>query len=303
VDASHRDPRWAIAARALLFPAVLVAAVAAVAGGLALGLPGMPLQFGTFLFALLAVIVFERILPADPAGNRARGGDWKVDAVSFAGIMAVVNPMLELGGPLLIAGLVAELGLIGSLGLFPSEWPFALQVALAALLAEFGGYWMHRLAHEAPFLWRFHASHHSSERIYWLNGYRVHPLNAIWNHLAGVFVVKLAGAGAEVVTVYLAIAGVLSAFQHANIRLILGPLNWIFSTNELHRWHHADRPEQANRNYGGVLIVWDLVFGTYYREPGARPARYGLFPGNERYPRASWWRQIAIPFAWSRGMR
>lgn len=298
-----RDPRWAVAARALLFPAVLVTAVGAVAGGLAAGLPGMPLQFGSFVFALLAVIVFERILPEDAAGARARAGDWKVDAVSFAGVMTVVNPLLELGGPLVIAGLVAELGLIGSLGLFPVEWPLVLQVALAALLAEFGGYWMHRLAHESPLLWRFHASHHSSERIYWLNGYRVHPLNAVWHHLAGVFVVKLAGAGAEVVTIYLAIAGVLSAFQHANIRLIFGPLNWVFSTNELHRWHHADRPEEANRNYGGVLVIWDLVFGTYLRRPGARPQRYGLFPGNERYPRASWWRQIAVPFAWRRRMQ
>jgi ornithine lipid hydroxylase len=302
VDAT-RDPRWAIAARALLFPTVLVTAVGAVAGGIAAGLPGMPLQFGSFVFALLTVIAFERILPEDAAGNRARAGDWKVDAVSFAGVMAVVNPMLELGGPLLIAGLVAELGLIGSLGLFPVEWPFALQVALAALLAEFGGYWMHRLAHESPLLWRFHASHHSSERIYWLNGYRVHPLNAVWHHLAGVFIVKLAGAGAEVVTVYLAIAGVLSAFQHANIRLILGPLNWVFSTNELHRWHHADRPEEANRNYGGVLVIWDLVLGTYLRRPGGKPQRYGLFPGNERYPRASWWRQIAVPFAWRQRMQ
>jgi ornithine lipid hydroxylase len=298
-----RDPRWAIAARALLFPTVLVTAVGAVAGGMAAGLPGMPLQFGSFVFALLTVIVFERVLPEDAGGTRARAGDWKVDAVSFAGVMAVVNPLLELGGPLVIAGFVAELGLIGSLGLFPQDWPFALQVALAALLAEFGGYWMHRLAHESPLLWRFHASHHSSERIYWLNGYRVHPLNAVWHHLAGVFIVKLAGAGPEVVTVYLAIAGVLSAFQHANIRLILGPLNWVFSTNELHRWHHADRPEEANRNYGGVLVIWDLVFGTYLRRPGARPARYGLFPGNERYPRASWWRQIAVPFAWKQRMQ
>jgi hypothetical protein len=88
-----------------------------------------------------------------------------------------------------------------------------------------------------------------------------------------------------------------ATFQHANIRLILGPLNWVFSTNELHRWQHADRPEEANRNYGGVLVIWDLVFGTYLRRPGARPLRYGLFPGNERYPRASWWRQISVPFA------
>lgn len=300
MDDIRRDTRWAIAARALLFPAALAGVIAAVPIGLRADLPGMALQFGTFLAALLIVATFERILPDDPANNRPRDGDWKVDAMSFAGLMAVVNPALELGAPLLLAAVVAESGLIGSLGLFPAEWPFAAQLALAALLGEFGAYWMHRLAHETPLLWRFHASHHSTERIYWLNGFRVHPLNVVWHHLAGVFVVKLAGAGPEVLTAYLAMAGVVTAFQHANIRLILGPLNWLFSTNELHRWHHADRAAEANKNYGGVLIVWDLVFGTYLRRPGARPMRYGLFPGNENYPRRSWWRQIVVPFAWQR---
>jgi sterol desaturase/sphingolipid hydroxylase (fatty acid hydroxylase superfamily) len=298
VDAIRRDPRWATAARALLFPATLAGAVAGVLAGLEAGLPAMPLQFGTFIAAIVLVAVFERALPHDPGANRARTGDWKVDAVSFAGVMGVVNPALELGGPLLLAAMVAEFGYVGSLGLFPFDWPFAAQLALAVLAAEFGGYWMHRLAHETRWLWRFHASHHSSERVYWLNGFRVHPFNVIWHHAASVFVLKLMGAGSAVLAAYLALAGVATVFQHANIRLLLGPLNWVFSTNELHRWHHSDRPEEANRNYGGVLIVWDLLFGTYLRRPGAAPARYGLFPGNDAYPRASWWRQLVVPFAW-----
>jgi sterol desaturase/sphingolipid hydroxylase (fatty acid hydroxylase superfamily) len=295
------DPFWALALRAGLFPAALILAAGGTVWGLSAGIPGMPLQFGAFVGALVVVVAFERLLSEEQRGDRPKRSEWAVDATSFAVLMAVVNPGIELGVPLLFGGLVAAFDLPSTLNLFPSHLPLGAQVALALLGAEFGQYWMHRAAHEWPALWRVHASHHSSERIYWLNGFRVHPLNAVWHHLAGVFVLKLAGAPSGVLFICLAIAGVVQVFQHANLRLILGPLNWIFSTNELHRWHHADTPQQGNTNYGGVLIVWDLLFGTYLRRPGQRPERYGLFPGNESYPRHSWLGQMVAPFAWPAG--
>jgi sterol desaturase/sphingolipid hydroxylase (fatty acid hydroxylase superfamily) len=53
-------------------------------------------------------------------------------------------------------------------------------------------------------------------------------------------------------------------FQHANVQLRLGPLNWFFSMAELHRWHHSRTVEEANHNYGQTISVWDWVFGTRY---------------------------------------
>lgn len=288
-----------IPVRLLLFPGTLASALTGTNLGLQAGLPGLPLQFAGFIGALLIVILAERWL-ADDIGGPGRGPDWTVDGPSFGVVVGVVNPALELGLPLLAAGALAAVSLPATFGVFPNHWPLPAQLALAAVTAEFGQYWMHRLAHEWPPMWRFHASHHSAERVYWLNGFRVHPLNVVWHHLAGVFLLKLLGATTDILAVYLAMAGVVSAFQHANVRLILGPLNLIFSTNELHRWHHADLPEQGNRNYGGVLSIWDLVFGTYLRVEGERPARYGLYAGNEFYPRESWWRQLVIPFRWPR---
>jgi sterol desaturase/sphingolipid hydroxylase (fatty acid hydroxylase superfamily) len=281
--------------RGLLFPATLLLALAATALGLRSGLPAMPLQFGGFLAALAIVALAERLMPQD-AGHGAAAIDWKVDALSFGAVMTIVNPVLELGLPLLAAGLLAAAALPPAADWFPTHWPLPAKVTLAAVIAEFGQYWLHRLAHEWPPLWRFHASHHSSERLYWLNGFRVHPANVVWHHLAGVFVLKLIGADVETLALCLTMAGVVSAFQHANLRLVFGPLNWIFSTNDLHRWHHADRPDEANRNYGGMLSIWDLVFGTYLHRPGRQPERYGLFPGNESYPRDNWWAQLAVPF-------
>ena len=58
--------------------------------------------------------------------------------------------------------------------------------------------------------------------------------------------------------------GVHGLFQHANVDVRLGGLNWVFSMAELHRWHHSRTVAEANHNYGNNLIVWDLVFGTYF---------------------------------------
>lgn len=293
-------PHRTIPIRMVLFPAALTAAVAGTIVGLQTGLPAIPLQLGSFLGALLIVALAERWFADDVGDAPGTGPDWKVDGLSFGVIIGLVNPVLELGLPLLAAGLLAAVSLPATFHLFPNHWPLAAQLALAAVTAEFGQYWMHRLAHEWPPLWRFHACHHSSERLYWLNGFRTHPLNVAWHHLAGVFLLKLLGASPDILAVYLAMAAVVFAFQHANLDLVHGPLNWIFATNELHRWHHADLPEQGNRNYGGVLSIWDLVFGSYLRVRGERPARYGLYAGNEFYPRDNWWRQLVIPFSWPR---
>jgi sterol desaturase/sphingolipid hydroxylase (fatty acid hydroxylase superfamily) len=58
---------------------------------------------------------------------------------------------------------------------------------------------------------------------------------------------------------------------HCNVEMRLGPLSWIFNTPELHRWHHSKDLREANRNYCENLMVWDLLFGTYFRESHRRP--------------------------------
>ncbi len=303
-DSSHRGPQTSLAAgffQATLFPAVVAAGIAVMMHASDWGIPLPGMQVIVF-FAVLALIAgVERVIPVDATWNASRKGDYKTDLASFVVLMAATDPVLKALTPIVLASLMVLLGMPVWLDLFPSDWPFLAQLAVAALIAEFGQYWMHRLAHERSLLWRFHALHHSVERIYWLNGFRVHPLNMVWHYAAGGFVLHLLGAGTDVIVTFFTLSGIVGAFQHANIRLALGPLNYLFSTNELHRWHHSDKPHEGNRNYGGVLIVWDLVFGTYCRLPDARPERLGLSdsPG---YPRDSFWRQLVAPFFWSRMM-
>ena len=108
----------------------------------------------------------------------------------------------------------------------------------------------------------------------------------------------LLGVGPEVVALRALFAAIHGIFQHSNLALELGPLNWIFSMAELHRWHHSRSMEEANCNYGQNLIVWDTLFGTRYlpedREP---PVDVGI-PDLPGFP-TRYLGQLASPFRWS----
>ncbi|GAA6153167.1 sterol desaturase family protein [Pseudoteredinibacter isoporae] len=176
---------------------------------------------------------------------------------------------------------------------WPHQWPLALQLVLALLLAEFGRYWVHRWAHELSFLWRFHAVHHSVERLYWLNAARFHPLEKILLHIPETLPFILLGANAEVLALYFVTTGIHGLFQHSNIQLKLGPLNYVFAMAELHRFHHSKVIRESNSNYGNNLIVWDLVFGTFYWPKDREVGDIGLL--NPEYPK-TFLRQCSAPF-------
>jgi sterol desaturase/sphingolipid hydroxylase (fatty acid hydroxylase superfamily) len=107
------------------------------------------------------------------------------------------------------------------------------------------------------------------------------------------------GCPGDVILLFALFDGVFGMLQHCNVAVRLGPLNRIFSMAEPHRWHHSRTLVEANANYGSNLIVWDLVFGTFFlpqdREP---PAAIGI-AGMEHFPR-SYLAQLATPFRWQR---
>jgi sterol desaturase/sphingolipid hydroxylase (fatty acid hydroxylase superfamily) len=185
-------------------------------------------------------------------------------------------------------------------GLWPGHWPGPAQLALALLLAEFGHYWFHRFSHEWPLLWRLHAVHHSAPRLYWMNATRFHPLDLLalasceWGPLL------LLGIGPDAFLSFLIFRSVYGQIQHCNIALASpGWLNRVFSSHELHRWHHSTRSDEGNTNYGAALSVWDSLFGSYFL-PSDRafegPVGIGALPD---FPR-SYAAQLLAPFRWSR---
>ena len=247
--------------------------------------------------AFLTVIVLERLFPFHPSWNRNHA-DLGVDIrhiVTVTLTTGLADPALRLLGVLVGSWLLGGYALQA----WPSDWPLLAQLGLALVIGEFGQYWAHRLGHEIPLLWRFHALHHSAPRLYWLNAARFHPVDILLGNFAAIIPLVALGAGERVLILWVLFAAVHGIFQHCNLPVRLGPLNWVFSMAELHRWHHSRRVVESNRNYGQNLIVWDTVFGTRFLPSDREPPRDIGLTGLPGYP-MGWLDQELAPFRWSR---
>ena len=178
--------------------------------------------------------------------------------------------------------------------LWPHQWPIGAQVVLMILAADFLRYWLHRFSHELSPLWKLHAVHHSPKKLYWVNVGRFHPIEKALQFLVDALPFIVVGVAADVLSLYFVFYAVNGFFQHCNVELRMGPLNYVISGPQLHRWHHSRKPEEANSNYGNNVIVWDLVFGTYFYPRDRLVEELGL--RNDEYPQ-DFTAQMKTPFA------
>lgn len=147
---------------------------------------------------------------------------------------------------------------------------------LLFLGVEFAYYWFHRLSHEVRWMWATHAVHHSSEHLTVLAAYRLG-----WTGLiSGGWLVYLPlvwlGLHPAAVAVMLSLNLLYQAWIHTELIPKLGALEWVLNTPSHHRVHHAVNPLYLDRNYGGVLVIFDRLFGTLEPERAEEPCRYGL---------------------------
>jgi sterol desaturase/sphingolipid hydroxylase (fatty acid hydroxylase superfamily) len=157
------------------------------------------------------------------------------------------------------------------------------RLTAALVVGEVGYYWGHRWMHEIPFLWRFHAIHHSAEQIDWLVNTRAHPLDIVFVRLCS-FVPLIAlglaqptvGKTLDVVPLLILLIGTLwGFFIHANLRWRFGWLAVLVSTPAFHHWHHTN-DEHVNKNYASMLPVMDILFGSWYMPRKQWPSKYGV---------------------------
>jgi sterol desaturase/sphingolipid hydroxylase (fatty acid hydroxylase superfamily) len=153
--------------------------------------------------------------------------------------------------------------------------PDWLEFAELLILADLGFYLAHRLVHTVPWLWRFHAVHHSSEQLDWLATYRVHPVDQVLNSTIIALPGLILGFSPAPLLAYALCYRWHAMLLHSNVRLELGPLGRWIATPRYHHWHHADEHHAYDRNFGGQLVVWDRLFGTYHEE-SRLPHRYGV---------------------------
>jgi sterol desaturase/sphingolipid hydroxylase (fatty acid hydroxylase superfamily) len=170
----------------------------------------------------------------------------------------------------------------GSVFRLTAGLPIWVLVPVGLVVSEVGGYWGHRWSHEIPFLWRFHAIHHSAEDMDFLVNTRGHPFDMVFGRfcaLAPMYILGLAGpsrasGGSTVMVLILLIGTFWGFFVHANVRWRLGPLEWLVATPKFHHWHHT-KTGLIDHNYASMLPWIDRLFSTH-NLPKEWPAAYGI---------------------------
>ena len=281
----------------LAFPIVMTASVWATLAWIGAGRDPESAVAFVIPAAGLVILVLERFFPHHRSWLHSKG-DLGPDIAYAVGIGTMVSTLL---GPAVAYLGVRMLGWL-SLGfggtLWPNHWPILAQLIVALVVAEFPKYWNHRLQHNVDLLWRIHATHHSAPRLYWLNAARFHPIDLFIDGVLGGVTLVALGCQIELIVVFTVVSGVHGFFQHANLRLRLGFLNYFFSMAELHRWHHSKTLDEANNNYGQNVIIWDLVFGTFFLPTDREPPKDIGIPDLPAFP-MTFWQQLASPFTWS----
>jgi sterol desaturase/sphingolipid hydroxylase (fatty acid hydroxylase superfamily) len=171
--------------------------------------------------------------------------------------------------------------------------PLVVQVPLVLLVADFTQYWVHRTFHAVPFLWPFHAIHHSAKEMDWLAGSRLHLVDVIVTRGLTYVPIFTLGFSERAVMAYVFLVAAQATFIHSNVRWQFRPLRKLVATPAFHHWHHSAEREAVDKNFAVHTPIWDSLFGTYYL-PNRWPIEYGLSDGRD-VP-ARWVTQFAYPF-------
>jgi sterol desaturase/sphingolipid hydroxylase (fatty acid hydroxylase superfamily) len=157
-----------------------------------------------------------------------------------------------------------------------SRQPTWLQVIELIILIDLAHYSAHRLFHAVPFLWRFHAVHHSSQDLDWLATSRVHPVDQTFTGVGMMAPVVMLGFSPSAIAIWAGIYRLHAVLQHANVSLPLGRLGLLIVGPEFHRWHHSDADEGRDKNFAAQFAVWDWIFGTGHLPVGRVSEAYGI---------------------------
>jgi sterol desaturase/sphingolipid hydroxylase (fatty acid hydroxylase superfamily) len=253
---------------------------------------GAPIALAAYapvFLAGVALLALERRFPERLAW-RPRAADVQADAAFLVLVQLVLPRVLVLVTVLWLSSWTSARTAAGT---WPHGWPLAVQIVAMVLIVDFLRYWLHRACHHFPALWRLHEVHHSPDILYVLNVGRFHPLEKTLHFAVDTVPFLLLGVDAQVIAGYFLLYSVNGFFQHGNLQLRYGWLNYVVGSAETHRWHHARDPRVAACNFSNTTIVWDLVFGTWYLPPNKSVEYLGVV--DREYPRG-FLRQLGAPF-------
>jgi ornithine lipid hydroxylase len=264
----------------LIYPLVMASAFLLFALLRVLGAPLAASTYLTIVVGALAVAGLELLVPYRPDWQ-PEADEFKTDLGFIAAVQLALPPVVNF---LFTNALVAPVRRLGlpTTALWPHDWPFWIQTVLMVLVVDLLRYWLHRASHQSDLLWRVHSVHHSVGRLYWLNTSRFHVIEKGMQMLLDSLPFLLMGVQPEVLSLYYVTYATNGFLQHSNIDLRYGILNYVVGSAETHRWHHSREPRESNNNYGSTLVLWDLVFGTWFlpkdRHVGALGLREAGYP-------------------------
>jgi sterol desaturase/sphingolipid hydroxylase (fatty acid hydroxylase superfamily) len=225
---------------------------------------------GILIFALI-FIPLEQMLPLHNEQGAFRK-NWLNDVfyLIFNGIPIKLGLMAVLGAGMVMIEAYVPTGLHA----WVQSWPLLVQVLAVIVIADIGFYAAHRTFHAVPFLWRFHAVHHSIEEMDWLASHRIHPVDQIITMAASLLPVFALGFEPMAVGIHALVFHCQSLLIHSNTSINFGRLQWVLASPLFHHWHHANEREAYDKNFAAQLPFIDAIGGTL-RMPKQMPKAYG----------------------------
>ena len=171
--------------------------------------------------------------------------------------------------------------------------PGIVQFLLIVVCVDLVQYWVHRMFHVIPLLWRFHAVHHSADAMDWLAGSRTHFIDMLFTRAATFIPAYILGFDEKVMFIYLIFISFQATLIHSNVRFNFRAMRFVLTTPQFHHWHHGTEREAWDKNFAVHLPILDKIFGTFYLPGDKWPSSYGLTPNP--VPRG-FFKQIFYPF-------
>ena len=226
------------------------------------------------LAAFLCAAALEVVRPWRPAPTFA--------AARWVSNLALL--VLTTGLNFLLVPIIAIVALAGRTG----GMPLWVQLVVGVPALDALSYALHRAFHTSPFLWRFHALHHSDPVLDVSTTVRHHPGEALLMGFAVGVLAAAVGLSPFVIGLYASLNLVVQFFAHANVGLparLADILAWLVVTPVLHRVHHSRHPADVATNFGLVFSVWDRLLGTYRSDPeyGEDAIEFGIDRLREQY--------------------
>lgn len=171
--------------------------------------------------------------------------------------------------------------------------PFVVQFLAIMFLTDVVQYWLHRAFHRVPWLWHFHAVHHSAQEMDWMAGARMHFFEIVALRSMTVIPMFVLGFGPGPMNAYIFVVYLYATFVHANVGWKFPVIEKFLVTPRFHHWHHGIEKEAIDVNFAVHFPILDRLFGTHHLPKDAWPSGYGI----EGHPVArGYWAQFKHPF-------